>query len=81
MRVWFVLTVTYAECHIEAPYADCHYAECLYAECHYAECHYAECCGAVKISSLLIENIFYFAHKTSYLNKVFFIPFQWCTKL
>ena len=36
-----MLTVTYAECHIKAPYA-----ECIYAECHYAECHYAECRGA-----------------------------------
>jgi hypothetical protein len=30
-----MLTVTYAECHIYAPYA----------ECRYAECHYGECCG------------------------------------
>ncbi len=36
-----MLTITYAECHIEAPYANCRYAEC-----HYAECHYAECRGA-----------------------------------
>ncbi len=28
-----MLTVTYAECHIKAPYAECHYAECRYAEC------------------------------------------------
>jgi hypothetical protein len=28
-----MLTVTYAECHIKAPYAECHYAECHYAEC------------------------------------------------
>ncbi len=33
-----MLTVTYAVCHIEAPYADCHYAECRYAECRNAEC-------------------------------------------
>jgi hypothetical protein len=33
-----MLTVTYAECHIKAPYAECHYAECPYAECRYAEC-------------------------------------------
>jgi hypothetical protein len=39
-----MLTVTYAECHIYALYA-----ECPYAKCHYAECHYAECCGAFKI--------------------------------
>ncbi len=47
-----MLTVTYAECHIKAPYAECryaecHYAECRYAECRYAECHYAECRGVV----------------------------------
>jgi hypothetical protein len=28
-----MLTVTYAECHTKAPYAECHYAECRYAEC------------------------------------------------
>jgi hypothetical protein len=33
-----MLRVIYAECHIQAPYAECHYAECRYAECHYAEC-------------------------------------------
>ncbi len=34
----FLLTVTYAESHIKAPYAECHYAECRYDECRYAEC-------------------------------------------
>ncbi len=33
-----MLTVTYANCYIEAPYADCRYAECRYSECHYAVC-------------------------------------------
>ncbi len=33
-----MLTVTYADCHISAPYAECHYAECHYAECCYAKC-------------------------------------------
>ncbi len=33
-----MLTVTYAECHIKAPYADSLYAECRYAERRYAEC-------------------------------------------
>jgi hypothetical protein len=28
-----MLTVTYAECHMKAPYAECHYAKCRYAEC------------------------------------------------
>jgi hypothetical protein len=28
-----MLTVTCAECHIEAPYAECRYAECSYTEC------------------------------------------------
>jgi hypothetical protein len=32
-----MLIVTYAECHIQA----------LYAECRYAECHCAECDGAI----------------------------------
>jgi hypothetical protein len=42
-----MLTVTYAEYNIKAPYA----------ECHYAECRYAECRGAVKVNSL--EQNFY----------------------
>jgi hypothetical protein len=33
-----MLTVTYAEGHIEAPNAGCHYAECRYAKSCYAEC-------------------------------------------
>jgi hypothetical protein len=28
-----MLTVTYAECHIKALYAECHYAVCRYAAC------------------------------------------------
>jgi hypothetical protein len=32
-----MLTVTYPECHIKAPYAECRHAECLYAECCYTE--------------------------------------------
>jgi hypothetical protein len=28
-----MLTVTYAECHIKAPYTEFHYAECRYPEC------------------------------------------------
>jgi hypothetical protein len=28
-----MLTVACAECHIKAPYAECHYAECHNAEC------------------------------------------------
>jgi hypothetical protein len=28
-----MLTVTNAECHIYALYAECHYAECRFAEC------------------------------------------------
>jgi hypothetical protein len=33
-----MLSVNYAECHIQAPYAECHFAECRYAECCYVEC-------------------------------------------
>ncbi len=33
-----MLTVTYAECLIKAPYDDCRYAECRYSERRYAEC-------------------------------------------
>jgi hypothetical protein len=28
-----MLTVTYAECQLKAPYAEWRYAECCYAEC------------------------------------------------
>jgi hypothetical protein len=28
-----MLTLIYAECHIEALYAECRYAECRYGEC------------------------------------------------
>ncbi len=28
-----MLSVTYAECHIKVPCAECRYAECRYAEC------------------------------------------------
>jgi hypothetical protein len=36
-----MLTVTYAECHILAPYAECRYAECHYAECRGASLDYS----------------------------------------
>ncbi len=36
-----MLIVTYVECHIYAPFAECLYAECRYADCHYAECRIA----------------------------------------
>ncbi len=36
-----MLNATYAECHIQA----------LYAECHYAECHYAGCRDALRVES------------------------------
>jgi hypothetical protein len=42
-----ILSVTYAECHIQAHCAECHYAECHIqdhcAECHNTEFLYAEC--------------------------------------
>jgi hypothetical protein len=41
-----MLTATYSECHIKAPYAECPYVECHYAERRYADCCYAECHGA-----------------------------------
>ncbi len=33
-----MLSVIYAECHIQALYAECHYAVCRYAEYRYTEC-------------------------------------------
>ncbi len=47
-----MLTVTFADCDLKAPCAECHYAECRYAECRYAECHFAECRGAITHSSV-----------------------------
>jgi hypothetical protein len=48
-----MLTVAYAECHIQAAYA-----ECSYAECHYTECRYGECRGAMdKHSSLFCATV------------------------
>ncbi len=35
--VSIVLSVIYAECHIQALSAECHYAECWYAECRGAQ--------------------------------------------
>ncbi len=51
-----MLSVTNAECHkqaffAECRYAECQYAECQYAECQYDECQYSECRGAVLASS------------------------------
>jgi hypothetical protein len=46
-----MLNVTYDECHIKAPFAECHYAEC-----RYAECRYAECCDAIYNTYVLYRN-------------------------
>jgi len=37
-----MLSVIYADYHIQANYAVCHCAKCCYAECVNAEKHYAE---------------------------------------
>jgi hypothetical protein len=39
-----MLSVIYAECHIQALHAEYHYTECRCAGCRYTECRYAECC-------------------------------------
>ncbi len=39
----FLLSVIYAQCHIQALYAECRDAECRYSECRYADCRYAVC--------------------------------------
>jgi hypothetical protein len=41
-----MLSVIYAELHIQAIYGECRYAESHYAECHYTECRYVECRSA-----------------------------------
>jgi hypothetical protein len=33
-----MLSVIYAECPMQAFYAEYRYAECSYSECHYGEC-------------------------------------------
>ena len=38
IRSVFMLSVSYADYHISALYAECRYAECRHAECRYAEC-------------------------------------------
>jgi len=53
-----MLTVTYAECHIKAPYA-----ERLYSECRYAERRYAECRGTLFTVMLIVV-----APMTMFLN-------------
>ncbi len=62
-----MLSVIYAECHIQALYAECHIqalcAECNYAEFCYAECHYAECRGAVFVPTKPIQLNLIFASK------------------
>ncbi len=57
-----ILTVTYAECHIKAPYA-----ECCDTEYRYAECHYAECRGAA-VNMALVANSKDF---------IFFVTYVW----
>jgi hypothetical protein len=37
-RCYAALSVTYAECHIQAFFAECHSAECRYDKCRSAEC-------------------------------------------
>jgi hypothetical protein len=36
-----VLSVDYAQCHLQTVYAECHYSECRDAECRYAQCRSA----------------------------------------
>jgi hypothetical protein len=47
-------SVSYAECHKLALYADCHYAECYYAKCPCAECR-----GAIQLSSRHYKDFYY----------------------
>jgi hypothetical protein len=47
-----MLTVTYAECHIYA----------FYAECHYDERHYAECRGTLFTFFLKLSQVAEFKH-------------------
>jgi hypothetical protein len=43
-----ILTATYAECHIKAPYAECLYVERHYAECRNADCRHASLTSATQ---------------------------------
>ncbi len=44
-----MLSVFYAECHIQALYAECHYSDCPYAKC------LAESRGAVLLSAVIMN--------------------------
>jgi hypothetical protein len=58
-----MLSVTYAECHIRA----------FYAECRYSECHYAECHGALQVTQSTKESKFIKCFKGwSFLRQVTF---------
>jgi hypothetical protein len=61
-----MLTVTYAECHTKAPYAECHYAECRYAECHGAAVNRQG--QTLKLIRQISEMIFY--SKTTIVNLI-----------
>jgi len=50
-----MLTVTYAQCHIKTPYA----------ECRHAECHYAERRGALELGKLEREKVYKIGTKAS----------------
>jgi hypothetical protein len=54
-----IYAVTYAECHIKAPDAECPYAECHYAKCRGARSGMADIC---KRKKLLLECVFRSLH-------------------
>jgi hypothetical protein len=41
-----MLSVIYAECHLQAQYIECRNSENLYGKCRYAECRHAKCRSA-----------------------------------
>ncbi len=41
LSIIYADSVTYTECHVKAPYAECLCAECRYTACRYAVCRSA----------------------------------------
>ncbi len=56
-----ILIVFYAE-HLNYDHnAECHYPECNYSECRYAECRATFATVCVRLCSLLVSVVVYFA--------------------
>jgi hypothetical protein len=75
-----MLSVFYAECHIQALNAVCH-IKALNAECHYTECRYVECHGTLlkQSSPIFIILLFKNSFKSLISNNIIYIIGPFCT--